>query len=151
MIRPAVAGDLPRLQIMGAKFFDATGFDRWFRWNPRTFAKAVTNFMASESAVVLVCDGPHGAVAMAAALAYPNWFDEDSLTAQELFWWVEPDHRGGPLGAALHRGLEDWARNKGSYTMEMGAIESLRPDVLAAAYARKGYEPKERIFCKVLA
>lgn len=157
MIRLAVAADLPRLQIMGAKFFDATGFDKWFRWNPRTFAKAISNFMASDNAVVLVGEGnlpsPYGyrsVVAMAAALAYPCWLDEDSLTAQELFWWVEPDHRGGPFGSALCQGLEDWARGQGCLTMEMGALESMRPDVLAAAYARKGYGPKERVFCKRL-
>ncbi len=151
MIRPAVLNDLLRLQVMGAKFFEATGFDKWFRWNPATFAKAIVHFIESETAVVLVGDGPNGVVAMAAALAYPCWMDEDSLTAQELFWWVEPEFRGGPFGNALHRGLEDWARGKDCSTMEMGAIETLRPDVLAAAYARKGYEPKERIFCRNLA
>lgn len=150
MIRPAVISDLPRLEDMGAKFFDATGFDKWFQWNPHSFAKAIEHFLADENAVVLVADGPEGAVAMAAALAYPSWLDKDHLTAQDLFWWVEPPFRGGPLAGHLLGRLEDWARGKGCSTMEMGAIETLRPDVLAAFYARKGYAPKERLFCKGL-
>jgi hypothetical protein len=152
LIRPAVTSDLPRLNIMGAKFFEATGFADLFgmRYNLCTSVKFFTYLIANEQAIVLVGEGPEEIVAGAAALAYPCLLDEDSLTAQECFWWVEPEFRGGALGSALQNGIEDWARGKGCMTMEMGAIETLRPDVLAAAYARKGYAPKERIFCKSL-
>jgi GNAT superfamily N-acetyltransferase len=83
-------------------------------------------------------------------MAYPVWFDNEHLTAQEVFWWVEPQHRGGFLGTELRQGLEDWACNKGCLTMEMGALEALRPEVLTALYARKGFDAKERTFIKRL-
>ncbi len=150
MIRPAVISDLSRLEGMGARFFAASGLDRWFRYKPRCFSQVCANFMAVDQAVILVGEGPIGAVAMAAAMAYPCWFDAEHLTAQELFWWVEPDYRGGPMGAGLRNGLEDWARDKGCLTMEMGALEASRPEALAHLYQRKGYGPKERIFCKRL-
>jgi len=150
MIRPAVISDLSRLEAMGARFFAASGLDRWFHYKPRCFSQVCANFMTSDRAVVLVGDGQMGAVAMAAALAYPCWFDSEHLTAQELFWWVEPEHRGGSMGAELRKGLEEWARGKGCLTMEMGALDASRPEVLAHLYERKGYGPKERIFCKRL-
>lgn len=150
MIRPATLEDLSRIETMGPAFFAVSGLDRWFHYNPRCFVKVVTDFMASDQAVVLVGDGPMGAVAMAAALAYPCWFNSEHLSAQELFWWVEPAHRGGELGTLLRRGMEDWAKRKGCLTMEMGAMESLRPEVMANLYERKGYGAKERIFCKRL-
>ena len=150
MIRPAVISDLSRLEAMGARFFAASEMDRWFCFKPRCFSRVCADAMASDKAVLLVGEGQMGVVAMALALAYPIWFDNEHLTAQEIFWWVEPLHRGGSLGAELRRGLEDWARNKGCLTMEMGALETLRPEALTALYERKGYEPKERVFCKRL-
>ena len=151
MIRPAVISDLARLQDMGARFFAASGLDRWFTYKPRCFSQVCTNFMASDKAVILVGKGQDGAVAMAAALAYPCWFDSDHLSAQEMFWWVEPEHRGGLMGTQLHNGLEDWARGKGCLTMEMGALETLRPEALAHLYKRRGYGLKEHMFIKRLA
>lgn len=148
MIRPAVISDLARLQDMGARFFAASGLDRWFHYKPRCFSQVCANFMTSDKAVILVGEGQMGAIAMAAALAYPCWFDAEHLTAQELFWWVDPTQRGGPMGAHLRQGLEDWARGKGCLTMEMGALEAARPEALAHLYERQGYGPKERVFCK---
>lgn len=150
MIRPAELGDLPRLEIMGARFFSAARLDRWFSYKPLCFSQICVDFMTNDQAVILVSEGPQQVVGMAAALAYPCWFDAEHLTAQELFWWVEPDFRGGALGAGLRKGLEDWAREKGCKTMEMGALETLRPEALEALYERMGYDPKERIFCKRL-
>lgn len=150
MIRQAKISDLPRLQIMGAKFFKVSGLDRWFTYKPSCFSRICANFMENDQAVLLVAEREIGAVAMAAALAYPCWFDDDHLTAQELFWWVEPDFRGGRMSGQLHRGLEDWARGRGCLTMEMGAMEASKPEALAALYERKGYGAKEAIFCKRL-
>ncbi len=138
------------MEAMGAQFFKASGFDRWFSFNKRCFSKVAADFMACDQAVVLVGDGQIGAVGMAAAMAYPMWFNSGHLTAQELFWWVEPEFRGGTMGAELRRGLEDWAKCMGCLTMEMGLIEGLRSEALAEVYERAGYAPKERIFCKRL-
>ncbi len=150
MIRQAKISDLPRLQIMGAKFFKVSGLDKWFSFKPRSFSQLCTRLMENDQAVILVAEREIGAIAMAAALAYPCWFNEDHLTAQELFWWVEPEFRGGQVSGQLHRGLEDWARSRRCLTMEMGALEASRPEALAALYKRKGYGAKESIFCKRL-
>lgn len=143
---PAVAEDIPAMTQMGARFFDTSGLDKWFAYNPNSFAKTLVMLLENPQAVVFYAE--HG---MAAAMAYPCWFNRKHLTAQELFWWVEPEARGGSLGEELRQGLEDWAREKGCLTMEMGALDTSRPEVLARYYAQQGYGPKERIFCKRLA
>ena len=150
IIRPAVADDLPALGTMGGEFFAASGLAKWFRYKPACFARVCTDLMANEQGLLLVGEGAKGAAAMAGALAYPAWFNDEHLTSQELFWWVAPTHRGSLLGTALRKGMEDWARGKGCLTMEMGALEAHRPEALANLYKRLGYEPKERIFCKRL-
>ncbi len=145
MIRPAVAGDIPVMTQMGARFFDASGLDKWFTYNPRSFAQTLVMLIETPQAIVLFAEQ-----GMAAAMAYPCWFNREHLTAQELFWWVEPEARGGTLGTELRQGLEDWAREKGCLTIEMGSLEGSKPEALARYYSRQGYGPKENIFCKRL-
>lgn len=151
MIRPAVANDLPCLGTMGAKFFAASGLAKWFNYRPDCFSQVCKKLIRRDDGLLLVGEGPKGAVAMAGAMSYPCWFDDRHLTCQELFWWVEPTHRGSLFGAELRQGMEDWARDKGCLTMEMGALEASRPEALARLYKRDGYGPKERIYCKRLA
>ena len=151
LIRPAVTTDLPRLEAMGEKFFAASGLDRWFTFKPGCFSKFCAYVIPSEESVLWVGDGQNGAVAMAGAMSYPCvMFNDEHVTCQEFCWWVEPDFRGEQLGKALREGLEDFAHSKGCLTMEMGALEMLRPDVLFRLYESLGYGPKERIFCKRL-
>lgn len=149
-IRPAVISDLPRLEAMGAEFFEVARLDRWFSYNPRDFSITAAEAIASDQGVALVGDGPNGVVGMAIAVAYPVYFNRAHVTAQEIVWWVEPAFRGGPMGAELKRGLETWAKSKGCLTMEMGALEGLRTATLARLYKSKGYAPKEYLFCKRL-
>ena len=141
----AVVEDIPTMIQMGARFFETSGLDKWFTYNPNSFAQTLVMLIETPQAIVLYSE--HG---MAAAMAYPCWFNREHLTAQELFWWVEPEARGGLLGAELRQGLENWAREKDCLTMEMGALDASKPEALARYYARLGYGPKERIFCRKL-
>ena len=150
MIRPAVVSDLPRMETMGARFFAASGLDRWFSYKPQDFSTTVANAIASDQGIALVGDSAMGAVGMGVAFAYPVYFDFSHSTAQEFVWWVEPEYRGGPMGAQLKSGLENWAGGKGCLTMEMGALDAARPEALTHLYERQGYGAKERIFCKRL-
>jgi len=150
LVRPAVASDLPCLATMGTKFFAASGFNKWFKYKPACFSQVCINLMVCEERLLLVGEGPKGAVAMAAAMLYPCWFNDEHVTCQELFWWVEPTYRGTLFGVKLRQGMEDWARGQGCSTMEMGALDASRPEALAQLYERKGYGPKERIFVKSL-
>ena len=150
MIRSAVADDLPCLETMGVKFFAASGLAEWFNYRPECFSSVCTGLITNDKNVLLVGEEPKGVVAMAGAMSYPCWFDDQHLTCQELFWWVEPTYRGTQFGVALRQGMENWARDKGCLTMEMGALEASRPEALARLYERQGYDPKEHIFCKRL-
>ncbi len=150
LIRPATADDISQMIPMAVRFFGASGLHQWFRFNPESFADTVSKMIDSPAAIVLIAKAGDEFVGMVAALSYPCWFDGTHRTAQELFWWVEPEHRQGSTGGRLWRQLEEWAQEQGCRTMEMGALEALRPEVLARTYGRLGYAPKERIFCKRL-
>lgn len=148
MIRPARLGDLDAMQEMGAQFFAASGLDRWFSYDVASFRNSLEAFIENPFAATFVAEDNGGIIGMAAALAYACWFNRDHITAQELFWWVDPSRRGDTHGRELREAMDDWARHRGCRTFEMGALEALRPEVLENYYARLGYGAKERIFCK---
>ena len=150
LIRLATVEDIPQMIPLAERFFAASGLSQWFRFDPESFANTVDGLIGSPAGIVLIAKAGDECVGMVAALAYQCWFDSAHRTAQELFWWVEPEHRQGSTGAQLWRRLEEWAQQNECRTMEMGALEALRPEALGKKYARLGYGPKERIFVKSL-
>lgn len=145
-MRPARSADLPELVRMGQRFHEASGLGQWYGFEPALFCEVLAELIDRDDVVILIEPGQ----GMAGAFCYPVWFCPSIMTAQELFWWVEPEARGGDLATRLLDGLERWALEKGAVAFEMGAMEGLRPEALTRLYRRKGYEPKERLFIKRL-
>lgn len=146
MIRLATEDD--DLTEMGARFFAATGLDKWFEFDPVSFRDSIRAFIRIPSAVVLVVETEE-IIGFAAALAYPCWFNRNHLTAQEISLWVEPEHRG-PASRELLNTLEDWAKKQGCPTFETGTPEAQKPELMERYYRMHGYEPKERLLCRRL-
>lgn len=71
------------------------------------------------------------------------------LTAAEIAWWVEPEHRKGSRDALrLLMAFEAWARDK-----EATLIQMIAPvgTPLGRLYARRGYSELETIWQKRIA
>ena len=149
-VRAATADDIPQMLLMAARFFAESGLPEWFKFDPQSCAVTAGKLIEEDAGTVLVAETNGDLIGMAAALAYPCWHDRSHRTAQEMFWWVEPEHRNGSASVRLWRQLEEWAGDQGCQTMEMGALEASRPEALAHLYGRRGYGPKERIFCRRL-
>lgn len=143
VIRAAENRDLPRIVEMGERFHAATAF-RNVGFEPETFRAAAFRLMESPEAALLVAgETPQG---MIGGIMYPLYFNARHWAAQELFWWVEPEHRG--IGGVLLRAFEQWARESGAASVHMIAIENLKP--VDRLYLRSGYEPAERHYMRVI-
>ena len=66
--------------------------------------------------------------------------------AEELAWWVEPEHRGR-AGLLLLTAAIDWARAKNLKMLKMGAPAGTQVGTL---YERKGFLAVETAYLKVL-
>lgn len=141
-IRKATLADIPRIVDMGRRFFEAMANPLIGDYSEEAAAATAKMLIESDDGILLV--GPHG---MAGALVYPFYMTGQS-TAQELFWWVDPDHRG--MGQMLLTALESAARAKGAETMTMIALENLNPDAVGAIYRRAGYRPSEHSYIRRL-
>lgn len=147
LIRLATPADLPELLRMGRAFHAEAGLACFPPFHDGAFTSFVTRLSRNGDGVVLVGEHDTRLAGMAAALAYPTWWNTDHAMGQEVFWYVDPDLRGSRLGAALLDGLERWAADMGLSMFSMVAIEKLDPRV-ARHYRARGYEAQETIYSK---
>lgn len=148
MIRHATKDDIPACLELGRAFFDASGYSQETAYDPATTAATFTHLMESPDGVLLVAEVDSEVIGMAAALAYPHYFNAKSRAAQELFWWVDPSARGGTSGVRLLQGLEAWARDSGCITLSMICLTIDSP--AERVYQRTGYRASERTYIKRL-
>ncbi len=143
MIRIAEERDIPRIVEMGRAFHEASAY-RDFGFDEKTFGNCARKLMQDFTGILLV-DGqtPQG---MIGGIAYPMYFNARHWAAQELFWWVEPAHRG--RGKALLKAFEDWARGCGAHSIQMIALDAMKP--VDNLYLRAGYSPAERYYIRSL-
>lgn len=148
MIRHAKVGDLDACLWMAREFFNESGFSAETEFDGPSMRSTLLGMIQNPDAALLVAgDEPF---AMAGALAYPHYFNVRQKAAQELFWWVRPDKRGGPAGVRLLRELESWARAKGCTTLTMICLPALKESPAERVYQRSGYRAAERGYIKGL-
>jgi GNAT superfamily N-acetyltransferase len=140
-MRNAKHSDLLELVQMGREFAEAAKvpFDR------DKFAETVEGLIDSDEGVILI--SPAG---MIAGVVYDSFFHPDFRVAQELFWWVRPEHRGNRLGIALLGGFEEWAVQKDAKRVIMVALQELTPRKVGKLYIGRGYTPLEHSYSKEL-
>lgn len=142
-VRRAVAADLPRLVAMGRRFIAESPYQAHIADNPAQIEAIMRRFLDDASGALFVI-GPEGnASGMIGVYAFAHPLDA-SPRVGELFWWVEPEHRGA--GLKLLRAAEDWARARRARSMLMVAPTKR----VAAAYRALGYYKLEEHFTKGL-
>lgn len=145
MIRSAVAGDIPRLAEMGEKFYAESTYSSLIGFNREAFSSAMRSIIGTDSAVVLVCDDDDGVVGMICGVIGPH-FMTGQLFASELFWWMDPDHRG--RGILLL--LEYEAALKARGVRLSGMVAPAGEIQLERVYERKGFVRAESVYMRSL-
>jgi GNAT superfamily N-acetyltransferase len=147
VIRKAKAEDAPRVLEMARHFLEGSSYGRWFPFRPRTMARLVDELL--EGGIIFVLEPTPGLiVGMLCACPVQDPFSGLGI-ADELAWWVEPEHRRGTGGPKLLRSLEAWARQKGLSLVTMVAPVESDGDV-GRFYTRLGYTAVETKFVKRL-
>lgn len=144
MIRHAVLADLPELLRMGKAFHSVTGVADLIPLDEDTLAQTFLNLM--EHGVILVVEGEDGLVGATGALLHPHYFNASHITGQELFWWIDPEHRG--QGGELFNALEQWVKDQGAHSFGMIALDALEPERVGLIYRRRGYRPTEHCYLR---
>ena len=134
MIREATETDLPRCVEMGRHFWRASGYAAIIAENPAQMLAIGERLVSEPNGVLFVADLDGALVGMIGMLIFPHHLSGE-LTAGELFWWVEPSHRG--LGVRLMRRAEVWAVAHGAVAIQM--IAPVADASIGRVYERLGY------------
>jgi GNAT superfamily N-acetyltransferase len=148
-IREAESADIPAIVAMGEHFFAASGYGDFTTFDQLSAARTFESLISSPDGVILVAEKDGRAVATAAALIFPFFFNSEHRHAQEFFWWAEPEARGA-AGPRLLIELERWCRDHGAKSLSVAALASLRPSVVASLYARAGFRVSDASYVKGL-
>lgn len=148
MIREATEADIPRVLEMGRRFFETAGWPDVAEWDDASTEWTLRFLIEQPTGALFVAEEDGHVVGMTGGMVMPFYFNHTHRTGQELFWWVEPEHRG--IGSGLFDALEAWAREAGAQTFTMIAVDRLKPDVMARIYRARGYRPSEHAFIRRL-
>ena len=141
-MRLAVEGDAPEIMRMGRAFAEVAGF------KADDYSMLVTiRMLLDTGGLFVIGDPPHG---MVGAILYPHYFDRSATVAQEMFWWVDKEHRKSGAGMVLLEGLEKWAKDNQAKSLTMIALAASDGDSMGRFYESRGYVPLERHYVKVL-
>lgn len=149
-IRDAAAPDIPRLVEMGGRFFAASSLATYSTYNPVAVEAALALFIDNPDFTVIVLEADRHVAGMACAGIIPLWYNPAEVIGQEMFFWIEPEHRVPGAAGDLLFALERWIEDQGAVALNMGAVECQRPEALTRWYARQGYAAAERTFNKRL-
>lgn len=145
LIKELTVDELPAVAELGPKFWKEAGLPGTFV--PAVFVRNWTAFINAGLGRIFthVQEGrPVGALGM---LYVPD-VNDDSLVASELFWFVEPEHRGCGISMFLH--AMRVAKELGCARMSMMHLESINQESLSKIYHKMGFVPVEKHYIKSL-
>jgi GNAT superfamily N-acetyltransferase len=142
----AVVEDVPRILECARQF---TSIIPDCPLDEKHYVAAWREFLQSRVGVIFlmeqdgkICGGLGGA-------CHPELLTGHKI-AVELFWYVQPEHRGGTHPIRLLHEFETWATAQGCRSVSMIHMECSMPGTMKQMYTRLGYELFETIYRKTL-
>lgn len=143
-VREAVLSDIPRIVAMGQRFIRETDYHTVIVPSPVALAHTAEHLITSDRCALFVTEAYGVLTGMIGLLLYDHPVS-GQLTASELAWWVDPEHRGD--GVLLLDLAEAWARAAGATALQMIAPSP----VVERFYRLRGFARVEVLYQKGLA
>jgi GNAT superfamily N-acetyltransferase len=149
-VRPATVDDMSSYMDLAAAFVATTPISHIVPFDREGTAAFVEGALYNDDMAVLVAEDAGELIGITAAIAYPMYFNPAKLVAQELWWYIKPEARGGVASKLLFQEIEKWGKDKQAEAMFMVALDNDRVETMVKMYGRLGYAPTERVFVKGL-
>lgn len=147
IVRRAAVADIPAMVMIGKRFFDETGYAKFGIFsNPNKLHESLEKAVSDDAYGAFVAERAGAIVGVACAVSFAMYFSEQPV-AMELFWWVDPNLRGGAPAIRLMAALERWAEDSGCVTFSMVDLVNIKSSA-PKIYERRGYKLVERTWIK---
>lgn len=143
MIRFATIDDIDRCHVIGEQFRDFSPYSD-VPYCPDTVRDLLSG-MIKEQMLIIAEDG-NKLIGLIGGSYGPIFFNREYKIAYELFWYVDPEHRGS-VGMKLLFAFERRAKEIGCQKLMM---MTLRKNDVGALYTRLGFDETETGFVKRL-
>jgi len=128
---------------MGRRFVEETPYRSIMAQDDDAVRACMTGLLTTPEAGLFVAENAGLVVGMIAVLVFGHPLSGERI-ASELFWWVEPEHRGG--GIRLMKRAETWAQRRGAVKMQMIAPT----EQVGRVYEALGYTRIEEVYQRAL-
>ena len=145
LIRTAEHGDLERLVHLGVRFLTTTpAYCTLLRPDPERLYVLLETALTLGLGTVLVAEVDGEVVGGLVYVILPNPISGEA-TAEEIAWFVAPEHRTSSIGPRLLVAGESWCAANGATTIKMIAPAGSE---VGRFYARRGYVAVETAYAK---
>ena len=144
MIIQATEKELSQGVLLGNQFSKESKF---VRFNADIVIENVKNLIKNNIGVLFFAYADFELIGMICGIKYPDFLTR-SLTAMELFWFVDKRKRG--VGLKLLIKFESWARKENCKSIIMMHLSDSMPEEVKTIYEKKGYQYLESHYIKEL-
>lgn len=149
IVRSLFLDDVTMLRVaeLGKHFYSLTGLRGNFK--PETFSTMWNHCMKMGLSATWISKSENGHITGILGMSLSFGVMDGNTIAEEIFWFVDPDHRGRH-GLQLLREAEAWVESLGVKRMTMSSIENLQSEKLEAFYRHKGFRKLQTQYVREL-
>lgn len=140
-IRFARAEDIPALVQIGHAYH-AEGRFKAYDYNPDKLAANLKGLIEDTSGArcFFVADDKEQKPYAALLGQVDSYFFSTTPIAQLIFFWVHPDHRGGPAAIKLMTAFKQWAENRNVLEIAVSVTSAIRIDRADTFFKKLGFQ-----------
>ncbi len=142
MLREARHDDILRMVELGRQFFAEAGLTDFMEYDEESAAGTFFGLIDNPDGAVFVMEVDGQVVGGVGAILAPHYFNLQHKSGQELFWYVDPQHRGGRESLQMLKTVQSWAKDRGAETLVLARMKT-SPSAVGVLYERMGFGQME--------
>jgi|TARA_R110000868_G_scaffold154643_3_gene380742 GNAT superfamily N-acetyltransferase len=149
ILRDAIETDVLDIVLAVKQFCKEVPHPAWGRFDSNKVKDLVSSLIDSEAGFVKIVTIDEEVVGALIATATPvpiNSF----IFAQELMFWLDPDHRNGKTSPKLIDAYVEWSKAVGCDFVRLSTLDELLDSRVGVIFKRKGFKPIETAYIKEL-
>ena len=149
ILRDAIETDVLDIVLAVKQFCKEVPHPAWGRFDSNKVKDLVSSLIEIEAGFVKIVTIDEEVVGALIATATPvpiNSF----IFAQELMFWLDPDHRNGKTSSKLIDAYVEWSKAVGCDFVRLSTLDELLGSRVGVLFKRKGFKPIETAYIKEL-
>ena len=149
ILRDAIETDILDIVLAVKQFCKEVPHPAWGRFDSNKVKDLVSGLIESENGFVKIVTIDEEVVGALLATATPVAINS-FIFAQEIMFWLDPDHRNGKTSSKLIEEYVEWSKAAGCDFVRLSSIEDLQGSRVGLLFKRKGFKPIESAYIKEL-